>query len=81
MENNRIGFSPFGWNNASLFDIVNGVSPSRSVFSAIQKDDYEQFDLMLDYKHASNKSGTKEQIFMELFFQSTNDLVQNKLNF
>ena len=80
MENNRIGFSPFGWDNASLFDIVKGISPSRSVLSALQKGNYELFDLMLDYKQASSKSVAKEQIFMELFFQSTNDIVQNKLN-
>jgi len=80
METNRIGFAPFAWENKSLFDIVNGISPSRSFFSAFQKKDYEQFDIMLDKKQASNVSGTKEQNFMELFFQSTNDLVQNKLN-
>ena len=76
----QIGFSPFGWDNASLFDIVKGISPSRSVLSAFKKGDYELFDLMLDYKQASSKSVAKEQIFMELFFQSTNDIVQNKLN-
>ena len=80
MESNRIGFAPFAWSNEALFDIVNGITPSRSFFSLLQKGDYEQFDIMLDKKHASNASGTKEQNFMELFFQSTNDLVQNKLN-
>ena len=81
MGTNRVGFAPFAWDNKSLFDIVNGVTPSRSVFSIFQKKDYEQFDVTLDKKHASNASGTKEQNFMELFFQSTGDLVQNKLNF
>ena len=80
MESNKIGFSPFSWNSNNLFDIVNGVTPSRSFFSAFQKGDYEQFDSMLDNKKPSNASGNKEQNFMELFFQSTNDLVQNKLN-
>ena len=80
MESNRMGFAPYTWNNGTLFDIVNGVTPSRSFFSAFQKGDYEQFDITLDKKHASNASGTKEQIFMELFFQSTDDLVKNKLN-
>lgn len=80
MESNKIGFTPFSWNNEILFDIVNGVTPSRSFFSFFQKGDYEQFDVKLDYKKASNASGTKEQSFMELFFQSTFDLVQNKLN-
>lgn len=80
MGSNRIGFTPFAWNNDTLFDIVNGVTPSRPMFSIFQKGDYEQFDIMLDKKHASNASGTKEQNFMELFFQSTNDIVQNKLN-
>ena len=83
MESNKVGFKPFEWNKKALFDIVNGVSPSRSALSLIpllQKNDYEQFDVMLDYKRASNASGTKEQNFMELFFQSTDELVQNKLN-
>lgn len=80
MESNRIGFAPFSWNNENLFDIVNGVTPSRSFLSIFQKGDYEQFDFMLDKKHASNASGNKEQNFMELFFQSSFDLVQNKLN-
>ena len=80
MESNRIGFSPFSWNNETLFDIVNGVTPSRSFLPVLPKGDYEQFDVMLDHKHASNESGTKEQNFMEIFYQSTCDLVQNKLN-
>lgn len=83
MESNKIGFAPFEWNRNSLFDIVNGVAPSRSHFpllQLIQKDDYEHFDVVLDKRRVSNKSGSKEQNFMELFFQSTNDLVQNKLN-
>ena len=80
MESNKIGFTPFSWNNDALFDIVNGITPSRSFLSFFQKKDYEQFDYMLDKKHVSNSSGNKEQNFMELFFQSTYDLVQNKLN-
>ncbi len=80
MESNRIGFTPFSWNNENLFDIVNGVTPSKSFFSVFHKKDYEQFDEMLDHKKVSNASGTKEQNFMELFFQSTSELVQNKLN-
>lgn len=80
MESNRIGFTPFSWNNENLFDIVNGITPSKSFFSVLQKGDYEQFDEMLDYKKVSNASGAKEQNFMELFFQSTSELVQNKLN-
>lgn len=80
MEANRMGFAPFSWNNDTLFDIVNGITPSRSFFSVFQKGDYEQFDIMLDKKRASNASGSKEQNFIELFFQSTSELVQNKLN-
>ena len=83
MESNKMGFAPFSWNNNRLFDIVNGVAPSRPslpLLQMFQKGDYEQFDFMLDKKRVSNASGSKEQNFMELFFQSTNDLVQNKLN-
>ena len=80
MGSNRIGFAPFSWNNENLFDIVNGVAPTKSFFSVFKKGDYEQFDEMLDHKKASNPSDAKEQNFMELFYQSTFDLVQNKLN-
>ena len=80
MESNKIGFAPFSWNNENLFDIVNGVTPTKSFFSVFKKGDYEQFDEMLDHKKASNPSGAKEHNFMELFYQSTFDLVQNKLN-
>ena len=83
MGANKIGFAPFTWNNNTLFDIVNGVAPSRPslpLLQIFQKGDYEQFDYVLDKKRVSNVSGTKEQNFMELFFQGTNDLVQNKLN-
>ena len=68
MESNKMGFAPFSWNNNRLFDIVNGVAPSRPslpLLQMFQKGDYEQFDFMLDKKRVSNASGSKEQNFME----------------
>ena len=49
-------------------------------FSRFKKDNYELFDITLDKKHVSNNSETKEQKFTELFYQSTEALVHDKLN-
>ena len=80
MDDNQVGFAPFTWNNNNLFDIVNGLSPTKSFFSRFKKDNYELFDITLDKKHVSNNSETKEQKFTELFYQSTEALVHYKLN-
>ena len=80
MNDNQVGFAPFTWNNNNLFDIVNGQSPTKSFFSRFKKDNYELFDITLDKKHVSNNSETKEQKFTELFYQSTEALVHDKLN-
>ena len=80
MGDNQIGFAPFTWDSSKLFDIVNGLSPSKSLFSRFQKDNYELFDITLDKKHVSNDSEKKEQKFTELFYQSTETLVKDKLN-
>lgn len=80
MGNNQVGFAPFTWNNDNLFDIVNGLTPTKTFFSRFKKDNYELFDITLDKKHVSNNSDTKEQKFMELFYQSTKALVYDKLN-
>lgn len=80
MEDNQVGFAPFTWNNNNLFDIVNGLTPTKSFFSRFKKDNYELFDKTLDKKHTSNNSEKKEQKFVELFYQSTETLVHDKLN-
>lgn len=80
MEDNQVGFAPFTWNDSNLFDIVNGLTPTKSFFFRFKKDNYELFDITLDKKHVSNNSETKEQKFTELFYQSTEALVHDKLN-
>ena len=80
MGDNQVGFAPFTWNNNNLFDIVNGLTPTKSFFSRFKKDNYELFDFTLDKKRASNNSEKKEQKFMELFYQSTESLAHDKLN-
>lgn len=79
MESNNVGFTPFTWNNDKLFDIVNGMTPTKPLLQ-FMKDNYELFDLTLDKKRVSNKSESTEQKFMELFYQSTETLVHDKLN-
>ena len=68
------------WNNTNLFDIVNGLTPTKSFFPIFKRDNYELFDFTLDKKHTSNNSETKEQKFIELFYQSTATLAHDKLN-
>jgi hypothetical protein len=80
MENNQVGFAPFTWNNNNLFNIVNGYTPPTSIFSRFKKDNYELFDSTLNKMHVSNNSDKKEQKFTELFYQSTEVLIQKKLN-
>lgn len=80
MGSNQIGFVPFTWNSNNLFDIVNGLTPTKSIFSRFKKNNYELFDITLDKKHVSNNSETREQKFTELFYQATDTLVHEKLN-
>lgn len=80
MENNQVSFVPFAWNTAKLFDIVNGITPKKSFLSMWKKDNYELFDYTLDKKHVSNNSDKNEQKFIELFYQTTESLVQDKLS-
>jgi hypothetical protein len=80
MKDNQVGFTPFTWDKENLFDIVNGLTPHKPLFSFFKKDNYELFDITLDKKHVSNNSETKEQKFTELFYQSTETLVHDKLN-
>lgn len=80
MENNQVSFVPFAWNTAKLFDIVNGITPKKLFLSLWKKDNYELFDYTLDKKHVSNNSEKNEQKFIELFYQTTETLVQDKLS-
>lgn len=80
MEDNQVSFAPFAWNTKKLFDIVNGVTPKKPFLSMWKKDNYELFDYTLDKKHVSNNSEKNEQKFIELFYQTTETLVQDKLS-
>lgn len=80
MGDNQVGFTPFTWNDDNLFDIVNGLTPTKPFLSFFKKDNYELFDITLDKKHVSNNSESKEQKFTELFYLSTDSLVHDKLN-
>lgn len=82
MEQNQVGFAPYTWEGKGLFEIVNGMQPTRSFWSHLgrRKDNYELFDMRLNEQKTSNNSDTKEQKFMELFYQATEKLLREKLN-
>ena len=66
---------------AASFSLIIGIiAILLFAVSRFKKDNYELFDITLDKKHVSNNSETKEQKFTELFYQSTDALVHDKLN-
>lgn len=81
MESNKISFAPYTKNTEKPFEIVVGKTPSKWITrTTMTKKDYQLFDVALDETQVSNNSESKEQIFMELFYQATKLLCEKKLN-
>ena len=84
MDDNDRSFKPFKTDIPSdqLFDIVDNVKPAKILsLKAWFKNGYDLFDAFLDAKHSSLPKGSKEQKFMTLFYEVTQELVNNKYNF
>lgn len=83
MEDNKISFAPFTWNEEDVFKRVKGINPVKTgVFSKLfgAKEKYELFDLTLDKEHSKLTKGLEKQdLFMELFYVTTQKLVNEKL--
>ena len=83
MEDNKISFAPFTWNEEDIFKRVKGIEPVKiGVFSKLfgAKEKYELFDLTLDKEHRNLPKGlVKQDLFMELFYVTTQKLLNDKL--
>lgn len=79
MSANHIAFSPFSRTKGKPYDIVQGITPKKS--SWYSKDGYQLFDKTLNSKQEKILPGaSKEKQFVELFYVSTKQLAQEKLN-
>jgi hypothetical protein len=80
MEENQIMFTPFNLNSTNLFEMVKGISPNKvwSLYS-----NYALYDDRLDGRkqHELPKGAKKEQLFMELFYRTTQQLIEEKMKF
>ena len=81
MSGNMRSFSPYELEERKkkIFHIVKGIPPKK-VFS--MKSDYDLFDIRLSRKSSSIKEdASSEQKFIELFYQTTSLLVDEKFDF
>ena len=78
MDGNQRGFSPFTLaTDDDLFDSIKGLKPNKSFFS--KTDNYERVTSFLNKKAKNlNNSNKPEQRFMEVFFQTTEELMADK---
>ena len=84
MDDNDRGFKPFksDISKSQVFSIVENVKPARvKGLKGFLKSGYDLFDAFLDSKHTSLPKSSKEQKFMELFYDVTEELVNAKYKF
>lgn len=84
MDDNDRGFKPFNFDisKSEVFSIVENIKPAKvRSLKAFLKSGYDLFDAFLDSKHSSLPKGSKEQKFMELFYDVTEELVNAKYKF
>jgi hypothetical protein len=77
MANNHVRFSPFTLDGDNLFGMVKGLPP-KGVISLNRN--YALFDDRLDGReqHAYSKGEKSEQLFMELFYRTIQQLIDEK---
>lgn len=84
MDDNDRGFKPFKIDipKSQIFSIVENVKPAKvKGLIGFLKNGYDLFDAFLDSKHTSLQKSSKEQKFMELFYDVTEELVNAKYKF
>lgn len=84
LDENKRSFKPFDENRISpLFDLVNG-QKAHKLFSPpdLWTSNYALMDSYLNSNWSEwNKTATKEQKFIELFYRATEELTLQKFNF
>lgn len=84
MDDNDRGFKPFivDISKGQVFSIVDNVKPARSKgLKGFLKSGYDLFDAYLDSKHSALPKSEREQKFIELFYEVTKELVNDKYKF
>ena len=84
MDDNDRGFKPFkvDISKSQIFGIVENVKPARvKGLKGFLKSGYDLFDAFLDAKHTSLPKSSREQKFIELFYEVTKELVCAKYKF
>lgn len=84
MDDNDRGFKPFKVDipKSQIFGIVENVKPARvKGLKGFLKSGYDLFDAFLDAKHTSLPKSSREQKFIELFYEVTKELVSAKYKF
>lgn len=79
MSHNSRAFSPFNLDQdkKNLFGLINGVVPSNSFFSL--KNNYSLFDDKLNaHQKKIKKENSQEQLFIELFYKTIDELIRIK---
>ncbi len=81
LSKNKRSFSPYNLNanDDNLFEMVNGLKPKTGFLE--KGKNYGRFDYMLSKMLTDTKSNSKEQYFMSLFYNTTEELVKEKYNF
>ena len=78
MDDNQRRFSPYELSQTDkIFDIVKGKKPKRLMKLS---SNYDLFDDFLNGQKVNN-AASKEHQFIELFFNATDELVKQKINF
>lgn len=84
MDDNDRGFKPFKLDISGnqLFGIVENIKPAKvKGLKGFFKSGYDLFDAFLDAEHTSLPKSSKEQKFIELFYNVTKELVSEKYKF
>lgn len=84
MDDNDRGFKPFKLDISGnqLFGIVENIKPAKvKGLKGFLKSGYDLFDAFLDAEHTSLPKSSKEQKFIELFYNVTKELVSEKYKF
>lgn len=82
MSNNDRSFSPFTLNpNGDLFENIKGLKPRKSFLGVNRLKNYERLTASLNKKAKKmNSSESIQDRFMEVFYDTTEELMANKYN-
>lgn len=80
LSDNSRSFSPFELDATgdNIFSIVKGISPRKSGIFGLGKDNYELFTSKLNAYDRKDQNNELESLFMELFYNTTNNLIEEK---